>query len=59
MSDERRVRDEQTEKKQTFYRASTLQEGPINQVDSDCFWGDGFDLDLSTIASSPNFWEDS
>ena len=37
MSDERRVRDEQTEKKQTFYRASTLQEGPINQVDSDCF----------------------
>ena len=32
-----RQRDDQTDKKQTFHRSTTLQAGPINQVDNDCF----------------------
>ena len=30
-------RDDQTDEKQTFYQTTTLQAGPINQVDDDCF----------------------
>ena len=30
-------RDDQTDEKQTFYQTITLQAGPINQVDDDCF----------------------
>ena len=30
-------RDEQTDKRQTFYQTTTLQAGPINQVDNDSF----------------------
>ena len=32
-----RQRDEQTDKNQTFYQTTTLQAGPINQVDNDSF----------------------
>ena len=32
-----RQRHEQTEKKQTSYQTTTLQAGPKNQVDNDCF----------------------
>ena len=52
-------RDEQTDKKQIFYWTATLETGPINQVDNDCFWTDCFDPNLSTIAFCPNFWENS
>ena len=30
-----RQRDDQTDKKQTFHRSTTLQAGPINQVDNE------------------------
>ena len=30
-------RDDQTDKKQTFYQTTTLQAGPINQVGHTCF----------------------
>ena len=29
--------DDQTDKKETFHRTTTLQAGPINQVENDCF----------------------
>ena len=32
-----RQRDDQTDRKQTFHRTTTLQAGPINQEDNDCF----------------------
>ena len=32
-----RQRDDQTDRKQTFPRTTTLQAGPINQEDNDCF----------------------
>ena len=54
-----RPRDDQADKKQTFHRTNTLQAGLINQVDNNCFWRGCFDPNLSTIASSPNFWVSS
>ena len=49
----------QKERKHAFDRTDTLQAGPINQEDNDCFRRGCFDPPLSAIASSPIFWEDS
>ena len=52
-----RPRDEQTDRKQTFHRTTTLQAGLINQVDNDYL------ITVLTqtlpLASSPNFWVNS
>ena len=58
-SQKARQRDDHTDRKQTYYRTTTLQAGPVNQIDNNCFWKGCFDPNLSTIASSPNFWENS
>ena len=36
-SQKARQRDDQIDRKQTFHRITTLQTGPINHIESDCF----------------------
>ena len=58
-SQKTRKRDGHIDRRQTFHRTTTLQADPINHVDNNCFRRGCFDPNLSTIASSPNFWENS
>ena len=32
-----RLRDDQTDRKQTFHRTTTVQAGPVNHEDKQCF----------------------
>ena len=54
-----RQRDDQADRKQTFHWTTTSQAGPRNQVDNNFFGRGCFNPNLSTIASSPNFWDNS
>ena len=47
-----RQRDNQTAKKQTSYRTTTLQADPINQVDHDFFWKDCLQI-FSSLLPAP------
>lgn len=48
-------RDDQTDRKRTFHRFTTLQAGPINQADNHYCWKRWFDQNSGSIALSSNF----